>query len=196
MSRPTAEKSFHHFCKHFSVALWDAWVYLPVGDELKEVVENYRLTGYPGAMDSTDCTHFKWDCFPFSEATIHKGKEGYTSLVVEATCDHAGRVIVATKSYPGAEDDKTVIARDKSIWRIRDEDPWKNFEFQLRNADGTETEHTGCWLIVDGGYPKLSVVGLGVAGLLVGVIFSRRARWSAWGGWRVFRMARRLCLSY
>ncbi|CAB1116712.1 unnamed protein product [Ectocarpus sp. CCAP 1310/34] len=71
----------------------------------------------------------------------HTGKEGYTSLVVECTCDHSGRIIAATKTYPGAENDKTVIARDKSIWRIRDEEPWKSY-------------YTRAWIIVDGGYPK------------------------------------------
>ena len=87
-----------------------------------------------------------------------KAKRGYTSVVVEATCDHVGRIIAATKSYPGAENDKTVIARDESIWRIRDEEPWKSYPYKLRNADGTETDYTGAWLIVDGGYPKASRV--------------------------------------
>ena len=78
--------------------------------------------------------------------------------MVEATCDHVGRIIAATKSYPGAENDKTVIARHESISRIRDEEPWKSYPYKLRNADGTETDYTGAWLIVDGGYPKASRV--------------------------------------
>ena len=158
MSRQTAESSFHHFCEKFSEGLWESWAYLPVGEELQKVEEIYRKCGYPGAMGSVDCTHFKWEATPFSERTIHQGKEGYTTVVVEATCDHAGRIIAATKSYPGAENDKTVIARDESIWRIRDEEPWKSFPYKLRNADGTETDYTGAWLIVDGRYPKVSRV--------------------------------------
>lgn len=158
MSRQTAETAFHLFCEKFSVALWDSWVYLPEGEELKKVEEIYRKCGYPGAIGSVDCTHFKWEGTPFSERTIHQGKEGYASVVVEATCDHSGRIIAATKSYPGAENDKTVIARDLSIWRIRDEEPWKSYPYKLRNADGTESDYTGAWLIVDGGYPKVSRV--------------------------------------
>lgn len=75
--------------------------------------------------------------------------------MVECTCDLSGRIIAATKSYPGAENDKTVIARDKSIWRIRDEDQWKSLKYKLYNANGTETEYAGAWIIVDGGYPKV-----------------------------------------
>ncbi|CAB1108632.1 unnamed protein product [Ectocarpus sp. CCAP 1310/34] len=115
----------------FSEGLWDTWVKLPGEDEFKKVEEIYRKCGYPGAS--------------------------YTSLVVECTCDHSGRIIAATKTYPGAENDKTVIARDKSIWRIRDEEQWKSYftsSTSLYNADGTETEYTGAWIIVDGGYPK------------------------------------------
>ena len=82
-------------------------------------------------------------------------EEGHTTVVVEATCDHSGRIIAATKSYPGAENDKTVIARDKSIWRMRDEEPWKSFKYKLYTSNGTEVEHEGAWLIVDGGYPKV-----------------------------------------
>ncbi|CAN0128765.1 unnamed protein product, partial [Laminaria digitata] len=134
MSRQTAETAFHLFCEKFSVALWDSWVYLPEGGELKKVEEIYRKCGYPGAIDSVDCTHFKWEGTPFSERTIHLGKEGYASVVVEATCDHSGRIIAATKSYPGAENDKTVIARNLSIWRIRDEEPWKSFPYKLRTT--------------------------------------------------------------
>ena len=143
MSVTTAETSFHHFCEKFSAALWDEWVKLPVGDELRKVEEVFRRSGYPGAIGSTDCTHFKWDGGPFSEARINTGKEGYPSVAVEATCDHTGRIIAATKSYPGSENDKTIIARDKSIWRIQNEEPWSTYKYSLYNEDGSETEYTG-----------------------------------------------------
>lgn len=154
MSRTTAENSFHNFCEKFSEGLWDKWVKLPTGDDLLKVEEAYRKCGYPGAVGSLDCTHFAWTC-PFSEKNIHKGKEGHTTVVVEAMCDHSGRIIAATKSYPGAENDKTVVKRDKSVWRIRDEEPWKSLKFKLYTSNDTETEHEGAWLIVDGGYHKV-----------------------------------------
>ncbi|CAB1108499.1 unnamed protein product [Ectocarpus sp. CCAP 1310/34] len=70
----------------------------------------------------------------------------------------AGRIIAATKSYPGSENDKTIIQRDKSIWRIRDEEPWSSLKYKLYNADGSETEYKGAWLVVDGGYQKVKTV--------------------------------------
>ena len=90
MSVTTAEASFHLFCNRFAAALWDTWVKLPVGDALKKVEEVFWRSGYPGAMGSTDCTHFKWAGGPFSEARLNTGKEGYPYVAVEATCDHTG----------------------------------------------------------------------------------------------------------
>ena len=132
MSISTAETSFHHFCEKFSEGLWETWVTLPVGDDLKKVEEIYRKCGLPGAVGSLDCTHFKWDNCPWSEHRVHTGKEGYPSVVVEAMCDHAGRITAATKSYPGAKNDQTVISRDQSVWRIRDEEPWKSMKYKLK----------------------------------------------------------------
>ena len=73
----------------------------------------------------------------------------------EVTCDHTGRIISSTRRYPGAENDKTVVKRDLSVIRIRDDDPWASYKFNLRGLDGTVTEHTGAWLIVDGGYSRV-----------------------------------------
>ncbi|CAB1116573.1 unnamed protein product [Ectocarpus sp. CCAP 1310/34] len=176
MSVATAEKSFHHFCEKFSAALWDTWVKLPVGDELKEVERVFRKSGYPGAIGSTDCTHFRWPGGPSSEARMNTGKEGYPTVVVEATCDHTGRIIAATKSYPGSANDKTIIQRDKSIWRIRDEEPWSSLKYKLYNADGSETEYKGAWLVVDGGYQKVKTVLAVIVKIDDGIYFSESRR--------------------
>ncbi|CAN0452971.1 unnamed protein product, partial [Laminaria digitata] len=61
-------------------------------------------------------------------------------------------MIASTRGYPGAETDKTVVRRDLSAIRIRDNDPWASYKYELCGLDGTVTEHTGVWLVVDGGY--------------------------------------------
>ena len=65
MSIPTAQTSFRHFCENLSEGLWETWVTLPVGDDLKKVEEIYRKCGLPEAVGSLDCTHFKWDNCPW-----------------------------------------------------------------------------------------------------------------------------------
>jgi hypothetical protein len=40
---------------------------MPVGDELKKVMEVYKLLGFNGAIGSMDCTHVKWNKCPASK---------------------------------------------------------------------------------------------------------------------------------
>ncbi|CAM9535183.1 unnamed protein product [Laminaria digitata] len=152
MSRTTAEKSFHRFCDCFSVGLWYQWVRLPEGADLERVEGIYRYLDFPGPVGSADCTHVAWERCALSETNNHKGKEGFTAVVFEVTGDHTGRIIASTRGYPGAENDKTVVRRDLSVIRIRDNDPWASYKYELLGLDGTVTEHTGGWLVVDGGY--------------------------------------------
>ncbi|CAN0383374.1 unnamed protein product, partial [Pylaiella littoralis] len=106
-------------------------VRLPEGDDLKQVESIYNQLGFPGAVGSADCTYVAWERCAYSETNIHKGKEGYTSVVFEAICDHAGRIIASTKGYPGAENDKTVVKRDLSVNRIQHEEPWASYKYEL-----------------------------------------------------------------
>ncbi|CAN0439876.1 unnamed protein product, partial [Pylaiella littoralis] len=158
MSQSTAEKSFHRFCDCFAGGLWHQWVRLPEGDDLKQVESIYNQLGFPGAIGSAGCTHVAWERCAYSETNIHKGKEGYTSVVFEAICDHAGRIIASTKGYPGAENDKTVVKRDLSVNRIQHEEPWASYKYELYGLDGTSSWHTGGWLIVDGGYHRVPLL--------------------------------------
>ena len=66
-----------------------------------------------------------------------------------------GRIIAASKSYPGSENDKTIILPDKSIWRIQNEEPWKSYKYSLYNADGSATNYKGASVVVDRVYPKV-----------------------------------------
>lgn len=156
MSVSAAEKSFHRFCDCFSSALWHQWVRLPEGDDLKKVEGIYSELGFPGAVGSADCTHVAWERCAYSETNNHKGEEGYTSVVFEAICDHAGRIIASTKGYPGAENDKTVVKRDLAVSRIENEDVWASYKYKLHDLEGTTSSRTGGWLIVDGGYHHVS----------------------------------------
>ncbi|CAN0007374.1 unnamed protein product, partial [Laminaria digitata] len=108
--------------------------------------------GFPGAVGSTDCTDVAWERCALSETNNHIANEGFTSVVLEVTSDHTGRIIASTRGYPGAENDKAVVRRDLSVIRIRDNDPGASYKYELRGLDGTVTEHTGGWLVVDGGY--------------------------------------------
>ncbi|CAN0170032.1 unnamed protein product [Ascophyllum nodosum] len=180
MSISTAETSFHHFCEKISEGLWETWVTLPVGDDLKKVEEIYRKCGLPGAVGSLDCTHFKWTTVR-GQNTVSIPARRVIPLSWWRRCVTKLAASPRPPSRtPGAKNDQTVISRDQSVWRIRDEEPWKSMKYKLKNADGTETEYTGAWLIVDGGTQRFRCL-------------SRRSKHTSpsrsmhgAGGWRAF----------
>lgn len=134
--------------------------FLPKGGDLKRVMDHYDQLGFMGAMGSTDVTHVHWGRATCSHSKLFTGKEGFPTLVYEATVDHTGRVMACTKGYPGSQNDKTIVRLDGADTTVRKEKPYIDIEFKLLSQDGTEdgkeTSHVGVYLIVDGGYHLVS----------------------------------------
>lgn len=156
MSRQTAEKSVHAFCKQLSAKLYDTWVHLPKGDDLVAVEKKFRERGFPGAVGSTDCTHMaRGRCSPL-DARAHTGEEGFPLRRYSVTVDLDGRIMASTKGDPGELSVKNVVRRDASVMRVRYESPWSTIKFSLCGEDGEEVEHTGGWLVADGECDRVS----------------------------------------
>lgn len=147
---------FHDFCRKFVDAFYHKWIYLPTGDELKEIMDQYDALGFTGAVGSTDVTHVAWGGTPFNLTESYKGKEGYCTIAFEATVDHSGRVLGIAGGFPGAQNDKTIVHSDGLVASVRNEPPYSTMTYKLKKADGTESEEEGAYLIVDGGYHNVS----------------------------------------
>ncbi|CAN0206743.1 unnamed protein product, partial [Hapterophycus canaliculatus] len=127
-------------------------VRLPKGGDLRYVKIIHRYLGFPRAAGSADCTRVACErCSP-SETSNLEGKEGHRSVVYEAICDHAGRILASERRLPGAENDKTVVKHDHAATNIRNEDAQNSCKFNVVDADGETSAQTWKWLICDGGY--------------------------------------------
>jgi hypothetical protein len=102
----TCHYIFKQFIYNFSAAFYDRHVYMPVGDELKKVMEVYKLLGFNGAIGSMDCTHVKWNKCPASKQTFCIGKEGHATLSFQCIVDHDKRVMAVSNVFWGAANDK------------------------------------------------------------------------------------------
>ena len=51
---------FKTFVTNMSTLSYDEWISEAEGEELKKVMEGYRLLGLPGAIGSMDVTHVWW----------------------------------------------------------------------------------------------------------------------------------------
>ncbi|CAN0416889.1 unnamed protein product, partial [Ascophyllum nodosum] len=126
MSEAPACTCFHIFCKRFVEELYDEHIHLPTGAAHEKVMGEYDKVGFTGAIGSTDVTHVKWDCFPFSLQRSYTGEEGYPTIAYQATVDHTGNVLSVTRGFPGAQNDKTIIRYDAAVQRVREDTRYKN----------------------------------------------------------------------
>ena len=156
MSESMACVTFHKFCKFFARDLYDAHVRLPTGEALERVMLDYHKLGFTGAVGSTDVTHVKWACCPYSQARNYTGKEGFPTIAYQLTVDHSGRALAVTEGFEGSQNDKTIIRYDAAVKMIRDNPQYKDRTFVLYNSDGTWSTVKGVYLIVDNGYHKVS----------------------------------------
>ena len=164
MSRQTAEKAFHAFCKEFSAKLYDTWVHLPKGHDLVAVERKFHERGFPGAVGSTDCTNVaRGRCSPL-DASAHTGTEGFPLRRYVVTVDLDGRIMASTKGDPGRISVKTLVRRYVSALRIRYESPWSTFKFSLCGKDGEDVEYTGGWLVANMDWDRVSGQGCGRRG--------------------------------
>lgn len=154
MSEQTIQYVFHEFTERFAHDFYPKHVLFPEGEYRKEVMAEYADVGFPGCIGSTDVTHVHWVGAPHGARTSYVGKEGYPTVAFEVTCDHKLRCLGATRAFPGAHNDCTIVKFDATIRKVMEE--CKDVEYTLLNSQGEEYTARGLYVIVDGGYPNVS----------------------------------------
>ena len=67
-----------------------------------------------------------------------------------AWVDHSRKLIHTMPGFHGTYNDKTMIRSDLFVNKVRNEPLFTDFSFEVHQADGTLTEMSGAWLLVDG----------------------------------------------
>ncbi|CAN0330991.1 unnamed protein product [Pylaiella littoralis] len=75
ISVPTAQATFHSFCRHFAREMYHEHIYLPTGDYQTKVISEYERLGFTGAIGSTDVTHLAWGS-PTTKPVLSQEKKG------------------------------------------------------------------------------------------------------------------------
>ena len=60
VGKTTVNDMFKTFVKNYSAAYYDVHVYVPEGEEMNQVIEDYTKMGLPGCVGSMDVTHLMW----------------------------------------------------------------------------------------------------------------------------------------
>jgi hypothetical protein len=144
---------FHHFCEKMA-SIFQEYICMPTGNDLKAVVARYTRMGFPGCVGSTDCVHFYWDRCPHNARHLYLGKEGKPTVAYSMIVDHNRRIRSLTVGNPGARNDKSIIQYDKSIQDIRSQSIYQDEKFTLYTSDGESKIHRGLYLLCGNGHHK------------------------------------------
>jgi Plant transposon protein len=163
MSEPTVQRTLHKFCKNLCCDMYDEWVKpASTQEELSTVMRSYAAVGFPGAVGSSDVTHVPWDKTPSQKGRHYTGKEGFPTIAYEVTVDHTMRVLAVTAGFHGSVNDKTIVRYDGFIQRVKTDDFYTQAEYRVRTGPGSSADNfkrlKGAYLIVDGGYHKVSLL--------------------------------------
>jgi hypothetical protein len=153
MGETTVRRGFLDFCANFVDKYYDAYVYRPEGEKLKNKMNIYSRMGLPGCIGSTDCVHLKWDRCPIGLTNLCKGKEGFPTLSYSCTVDHHRRILGVTRSNYGTRNDKTIVRLDSYIMDVHNKKVNEDVEFEVF-VDDALVKKTGVYYLCDGGYHK------------------------------------------
>jgi hypothetical protein len=158
MSEHTSRDFFYDFCSRFSQTFYSEYVTIPTSrEDIDRIKRTYEKLGFPGAVGSIDAVHVRWDKCPASYRSACKGKEPYPTLAYECIVDHTKRILSATRSHPGARNDKTIIRYDSFMMEIKN-GRYKDETFELYNLDGSKVQQKGLYVISDNGYHRWDVL--------------------------------------
>lgn len=152
---------FNVFILHWSTIKFSEFVRLPRNaDELAADEATYAVGGLNGCIGSADCCHVAWDRCNAHLQTLAKGKEHFPTISFQLVVNHRRRILHSSDGFLGATNDKTIARLDDYMATMRDGrmQHASNFKFKLFNSDGSETEHTGAYILTDNGYHRWRIL--------------------------------------
>ncbi len=132
---------------------FDKYISIPQShQEIDRIQGIFSKLGIPGCCSSMDGVHVAWDNCPERYRFNYIGKEGYPTLAWNVHCDHLGRILHVNGPHAGGRNDKTMARLDAMLKAVKESDVFTTFKFHLMTTMGQAVQHTGAWVLCDGGY--------------------------------------------
>ena len=159
----TIHAFFHEFNRRARAELYPTNVRMPSTlVELMEIEAAFAAIGIPGACGSMDVVHIPLGACPHGLLNVCTGKEGYPTLGYNVICDHSGRALVLMPGAYGTINDKTIVKNDDAVEKVRSEELFTEYQYQVHRRDGSSVFTKGAYLIVDGGYLRWKCLQCGL----------------------------------
>ncbi|XP_026420398.1 uncharacterized protein LOC113316431 [Papaver somniferum] len=108
-----AASTIYMYVKKFMDALlWifnDRYMRHATTEDTKRLLAENEARGFPGMLESLDCTHWEWRCCPTDEAGRHVGQYKKPNLVLQAVASYERWFWHCYFSAPGANNDLNVL---------------------------------------------------------------------------------------
>ncbi|CAJ1969827.1 unnamed protein product [Cylindrotheca closterium] len=149
-------------CKEFDNVIGELYeeefLRVPTAEDLRNISKLHESKfGVKGLFAFLDCCHSQWHKCPKAHQGSYKGKEGKTTIVLEAASDYNRWFWHTAYGFTGAMNDINILRRSPLIERLID-----GSFVQVEKQSGVvpfqigENEFDKCFFLTDGIYPKYS----------------------------------------
>ncbi|XP_021735688.1 protein ALP1-like [Chenopodium quinoa] len=111
MGQTTSRKSMQHFTqgviKHFEAE----YLRSPTDEDLRRILHQNEMRGFPGMIGSIDCMHWEWKNCPMAWKAQYAGRSKNVTLILEAVADQDLWIWHAFFGIPGSCNDLNVLYR-------------------------------------------------------------------------------------
>ncbi|XP_056694954.1 uncharacterized protein [Spinacia oleracea] len=111
MGETTSKKSLLHFTqgviKHFE----EDYLRSPTDEDLRRILYQNEMRGFPGMIGSIDCVHWEWKNCPTAWRGQYQGHSGKASLILEAVADQDLWIWHSFFGIPCSSNDLNVLHR-------------------------------------------------------------------------------------
>ncbi|XP_021838453.2 uncharacterized protein [Spinacia oleracea] len=111
MGETTSKKSLLHFTqgviKHFE----EDYLRSPTDEDLRRILYQNEMRGFPGMIGSIDCMHWEWKNCPTAWRGQYQGRSGKASLILETVADQDLWIWHSFFGIPGSSNDLNVLHR-------------------------------------------------------------------------------------
>ena len=159
LNEETVRVFFHCFIDFGSVVLYALYIRPPTCAEDAKAHDTgeYDVTGFTGAIGSTDATHILIERVAYRMRQTHIGfKMTHTARTYNITVNHRRQIMATTTGHPARWNDKTLALFDAFMLDLKNGDIMDDMVFDLyERGDGNtivKRRYQGAWLLVDNGY--------------------------------------------
>ena len=153
VSKAVLSKFYDQWTSWLVETQYDKYICIPQShQEIDRIQQIFCKLGLPGCCSSMDGVHVAWDNCPERYRFNYIGKEGYPTLAWNVHSDHLGRILHVNGPHAGGRNDKTMARLDSMLKAVKECPVFTNFQFTLMTTMGEAVQHTGAWVLCDGGY--------------------------------------------